>query len=93
MHKKLRVPKRDGTKPKKDKIDWDYVREIIGLIVRAGGEVVNRHGAQRTFQLPKKPGIKILGYGDCLIRAGFTRIYSPEEVVVLAGLRRLGARF
>jgi hypothetical protein len=64
---------------------------VIELIKRAGGEVVNVHKVPRTFTLPRNPGIKLLGYGDCLIRAGFTRKYSEEEVENLDILR--AARF
>jgi hypothetical protein len=82
-----RVAKKVNTSVKKDKIDWDRVREVIGLIKRAGGEVINQHPLPRSFTLPKKPGIKLLGYGDCLIQAGFKRRYSEDEEKALLGLR------
>lgn len=78
---------------KKNKVDWDRVREIIKLIQRAGGEVVNRHKMPRTFKLPKRPGIQLLGYGDYLNRAGFMRQYSEEEIQEIEDLRIGGARF
>ena len=81
LEKKIRA----SSKP--SKIDWDQVRLTIDLIRRAGGEVVNQHKRQRTFQLPKRPGIQLLGYGDFLKRAGFTRQYSEEEKQELEALR------
>jgi len=83
----LRMAKKVNTSVKKDKIDWGRVREVIGLIKRAGGEVINQHPLPRSFTLPKKPGIKILGYADCLIQADFRRGYSEEEKRALLDLR------
>lgn len=93
MRKTSKAAKKDNTSAKPNKINWDRVREIIVLIRRAKGEVVNQHKRPRTFQLPKKPGIKLLGYGDYLKRAGFARIYSEDETKEIESLRGLGARF
>lgn len=76
-----------NTSAKPNKIDWDRVREIALLIRRARGEVINQHKRPRTFNLPKRPGNKLLGYGDYLIRAGFRRLYSEEEMEELDALR------
>ena len=88
MKQTSKAAKKDNTSAKPNKINWDRVREIIGLVRRAGGEVVNRHKMPRTFKLPKRPGNKMLGYGDYLARAGFARIYSEDEVAELEALRR-----
>ena len=87
MRKTSTAAKKANTSDKPNKINWDRVRDIITLIRRARGEVVNRHKMPRTFKLPKRPGIKLLGYGDYLKRAGFTRIYSEDEQSELEGLR------
>lgn len=87
MRKTSMAAKKDNTSAKPNKINWDRVREIIVLIRRSKGEVVNQHKRPRTFQLPKRPGIKLLGYGDYLARAGFVRLYSEEESAEIAALR------
>jgi len=89
VQKTSTVAEKANTSNKPNKIDWDRVRKISGLIRRARGEVINQHKRPRTFRLPKKPGIQLLGYGDYLIRAGFTRIYSEEEMEELEALRVL----
>ena len=87
MRKTSTAAEEANTSNKPNKINWDRVREIITIIRRARGEVVNRHKMPLTYQLPKKPGIKLLGYGDYLKRAGFTRIYSEEEIEEIHALR------
>jgi len=87
MQKESKVVRKDNTSAKPNKINWDKVRETITLIRNARGEVVNRHKHPRTFKLPKRPGIKLLGYGDLLQRAGFARQYSQEEIEELDSLR------
>ena len=91
MQKTSTVAEKANTSSKPNKIDWDRVREIISFVRRARGEVVNRHRMPRTFRLPKRPGIKLLGYGDYLIQAGFRRLYSEEEIEERDALR--GPRF
>jgi len=45
----LRMAEKANTSVKKDKINWDRVREVIGLIKRAGGEVINQHPLPRSW--------------------------------------------
>ena len=87
MRKTSTAAEKANTSSKPNKIDWDRVREIITLIRRAKGEVVNRHKMPRTFKLPKRPGIQLLGWGDYLKRAGFRRLYSEEEMEEVRALR------
>jgi len=93
MQQMSKALKEKVTSAKKNKIDWDQVRLTIGLIRRAGGDVVNQHKRSRTFQLPRMPGIRLLGYGDFLKSAGFRRIYSEDEIKEIEALRIGGARF
>jgi len=88
MRKVDPAAKKANESPSKKYVDWDKIRERIAYLQTRGAEVVNRHNAPRTVQLPLKPGLTLLGACDCLVNhGGFTRIRSEEETSALMDLR------
>ena len=73
---------------RRNKADWDHIRETIKWLENRGADVINRPKRERTFSLPPRPGLRMLAAADCLINyGGFRRTYTDEEMSELMDLR------
>lgn len=87
MHHNVKQEKTNVAE-RRNKADWNCIRETIEWLEARGAEVINRPKRERTFTLPPRPGLRMLAAADCLINYGsWRRTYTDEEMSELMDLR------